>query len=890
MSRAVEIQPCFNRDIVSELSDRATTALLDCSAWAEGDGTQFGTDLPNSQTSTNTGLERYEADSDLLDAIYQGDLATLKELITRFDSSTDTSDLISKAFVTAVSQAPDESLELCLDTGLVNLHQQDEINGRNCLHKAAMVGRLLFVQAGLQSNVSPLARDVYGRIPLHYACMNGHVDITQLLLEAQPDSVDVKDLDMFTALVHSIVNSHISCVKKLLHYSARVDPGLETDQNPLNLACQNASVPIVELLLANNPQIKPDAEGLFPQHLVARFGRDPHLLLSLRHKKADLDQPDKLYAWTPLFHAASEGNVECLKMLLDCGARTDLTDEKGLSAQYYAMWEGHVECMAILATARAQSQSRRPSEDKVSRKSAKATKSIAPNSAEMIPDLSLPPPMVPTRRYGHNFLEGKSLVLIVLEQQGKHTVKFYDESKYPAARLTITPRFSDVLPRNLLLPIQDENKSVTFEIDDVNNFALDFDVFPTFGKKVIAKGSVPPQTIREVGMSSTHYQLALYDPRLRAVGELSLTLQVVTPLGHGGLDKGFELAPFETYWKATSQLESKPSSQVTGSSLSGEYVRVYVQVTRDCEVVVHPNLMFEPLSTKIPVRSLDLSTFRRIGESQNPQHSVSSKLTTALNLQDLHAVHSALRTPFTTLHSILKSLPVDIHVDLHLLLPSREEETSQGLESKPTLNNFVDRVLHTVYHHIRQTRQDQSLMRSIIFTSYNADVCAALNWKQPNYAVLLCNDLGISVREHEDALQTFAYTNCLVDPHSTARVLAHDSPERHATVKSIKEAVKIAQANNLMGLICRARLFEMEPKLVEAIKVAGLVLVADGSRDVFGSTDGVARGVEDTIANKHVREKFRELVAQPLFQSVPEGIDGVLREGGVLKFAETVDV
>src|ERR1700761_1048049 len=43
LQRAVEIQPCFNRDVLRDLSDRATTARLDLEALAEGENITFET-------------------------------------------------------------------------------------------------------------------------------------------------------------------------------------------------------------------------------------------------------------------------------------------------------------------------------------------------------------------------------------------------------------------------------------------------------------------------------------------------------------------------------------------------------------------------------------------------------------------------------------------------------------------------------------------------------------------------------------------------------------------------------------------------------------------------------------------------------------------------------
>ena len=136
----------------------------------------------------------------------------------------------------------------------------------------------------------------------------------------------------------------------MLERSARIDPTSDADHVPLNLACEHGLVDVVELLLKHGARILPDAEGLYPQHLVARSGQTPELLLLLKDYGADLDQADKLYSWTPLFHAASEGNVPCMKTLLEVGVKSSILDEKDLSAMYYAAWEGHLECMRLLSS------------------------------------------------------------------------------------------------------------------------------------------------------------------------------------------------------------------------------------------------------------------------------------------------------------------------------------------------------------------------------------------------------------------------------------------------------------------------------------------------------------------------------------------------------------
>src|SRR4051812_12340630 len=96
---------------------------------------------------------------------------------------------------------------------------------------------------------------------------------------ADQSTIDLIDHDNFTPLIHAIIHGHIDCAQRLLERSARIDPISDADHVPLNLACEHGSVVIVELLLKHGAKILPDAEGLYPQHLVARSGQTPQLLL-----------------------------------------------------------------------------------------------------------------------------------------------------------------------------------------------------------------------------------------------------------------------------------------------------------------------------------------------------------------------------------------------------------------------------------------------------------------------------------------------------------------------------------------------------------------------------------------------------------------------------------
>ncbi|KAI3323698.1 hypothetical protein HD806DRAFT_71552 [Xylariaceae sp. AK1471] len=853
LSRAVEVQPFFNAPVISELSDQATTSLQELGAWADGDNVNFEARAEHIVSSQHLlGTDEGDADSLLLDTAITGNLESLRDLLSRMQAasiSTPTMDIplrerVTRTFLAAVHEAPQASLEVLLETGLVDIRSEDDINERNCVHQAAIYGNQFVLRVGLSAGVEVNRTDVYGRVPLHYASMHGRLDMLETLLQADPSTIDMIDHDNFTPLIHAIIHGHLACVRLLLNASSRLDPVSEADHIPLNLACEHGSIEIVEILLQHGAQLLPDAEGLYPQHLVARSGQTPRLLRLLKQYGADLDQIDKLYGWTPLVHAASEGNVPCLQELLSVGVNPNILDEKDLPAMYYAAWEGHLTCMQLLTPYQ-----------KGKAESPMAMQAIGtlltpigsgsgpvPMSLDVdaIPELELPPPIIPLRRYGHNFLDTKTVVQLSFEENGEQPLVFFHDSKYPAARLTISSKLSDLIPKNIILPFQEDTRLISFQVDNLDTFTLDFDVFPTYGAKIIAKTVALPNTFRASLSSSGRCCLPLFDPRLRAIGQISFNTQVIKPFQGAPL----EITDFETYWKATSQLDQNPTMFVTGSSLSGDFVQLHVQHTSDGIPVVWPTWKIQCGSVDVPVTRLTYDQFTTVTATSPARAQLVS--IPPHGHENIAEVHRLLATAGISLDQALSLLPSSMHVNLQILYPSEDDERRLGLGPTVNTNSFVDAVLAVVFDHAREQRaytlSAPGTVRSVVFSSYNPTLCATLNWKQPNFPVFLCNDLG---RE-----ETMPAPNII---QSSGR-----------RTFSIKEVVRIAQNNNLMGLVCSARLLDMVPALVDAIKSNGLALVVDQSAK-------------------------QQVQADP-FSRVPRGVDGLLKSTGVLCFNESIDV
>lgn len=193
LSRAVEVQPFFNPTVISELSDQVTTSLQELGAWADGDHVSFeGQGRPDHIVSSQhlLGTDEGDADTLLLETTLSGNLDSLRDLLGRMKSAVEPNsamnlslmERVTRTFLASINEAPHESLQVLVDTGLVDVQSEDDINERNCLHQATIYGNAFVLNLGLSKGVAVNRMDVYGRVPLHYASMHGRLDMIDALL------------------------------------------------------------------------------------------------------------------------------------------------------------------------------------------------------------------------------------------------------------------------------------------------------------------------------------------------------------------------------------------------------------------------------------------------------------------------------------------------------------------------------------------------------------------------------------------------------------------------------------------------------------------------------------------------------------------------------------
>ncbi|KAH8118535.1 cyclin-dependent protein kinase inhibitor [Phellopilus nigrolimitatus] len=831
LSRQVEVQPVFNRQLIGELSDIVAQCLLDLTdltVGLSGEGSVVNDMILTHQIA----LERssrmgpyHDLETNLQNAVKAKDERAIRELIRQSDTlhvqpggKTHVTRILWKVIIDA--PAPLADLILSCPSVPFDFQFIDDINGRTCLHEAAMTGELRLVNLCIAKEVQTDRADVYGRTALHYAAMNGHTAVCRRLIVVglHPSSLD---MDNYTPLMYAVLKGNTECVQILLD-EGQADvgpPSAAHDLIPLSLACRVGHIEVVKLLLQHNAKSIPNTNGEYPVHIAAQEGQADICRMLINYE--GWDTPDK------------NGHESCVRVLLELGSR----------AAFYAAWYGHPECPP---------PGRLPLDLELVPLLSVSPTAVLDNSAEidldMIPSLSLPPPIMPYRAYGHNFLDKTCLVHVSIGHPFSHVSKKDaavhlsprmmggPTAQYPHAsplfKLVMTSR-PDITsaPYSVSVPVRDERDCFTFQTASLDNMSLEFSIYPNFGTKTIGRAIALSSMLQ--GSTEVTFVLPILDHHLHVIGEVLFEVRIITPFKGVTLEIG---GAVETYWKSlatpyTSSPLQQPSRMaqpfrtlgsaytspsnhsisgtnghtITLSSLVGDYVHLTVQVTRDLHPVIFNNW-------KLPIAEFDLGvsdvTFAQLMaiSTRAGYHADLARFKTATPSEWHHVLSGAL----FSLKDLMKVLPPSLGLYLDLAFSSSALRKRETLEHGHMLdlNSFVDSVLKAVYH-----SSPLQPRRRIVFGSFSPDICAALNWKQPNYPVFLASECGMR-------------SSC---PPSPTALRPEDVDDRR--LSSISAAVDWAKTNNLLGVFLDADLLTKVPALIQGVKDMGLLLGVYGQRE-----------------------------------------------------------
>jgi ankyrin repeat protein len=250
---------------------------------------------------------------------------------------------------------------------------------RSALMQAASNGHTLVCRELLNNGAEVgLQSDTFGTA-LHLAAAYGHLDVCRLLLDCGADiNGDKHHYACQTPLHGAVTYNHASVCQELLSRGAAVsNGGANFHSTALHVAIEYKHFDIFALLL-ESPEVDIQASPLgrslvqfaasrgqerickllldrgapvdsISPHTAAKYGLDAVLAILLRANIASINEQDR-YGCTALHLAASRGNVNASRALLDHGACLEITDKLGRTPLHRAAERGFVDlCLELIS-------------------------------------------------------------------------------------------------------------------------------------------------------------------------------------------------------------------------------------------------------------------------------------------------------------------------------------------------------------------------------------------------------------------------------------------------------------------------------------------------------------------------------------------------------------
>ncbi|CAG8445539.1 10238_t:CDS:10 [Scutellospora calospora] len=819
------------------------------------------------------------------------DVISLCKIITSVDQRT----LISLLFKACHYKAF-KCIKQLLESGVHILEDDDIINKRSIIHKLVINGGILpqgnviispdissisgnsFLSNDSERTLSlpddseiiscilenlpleysqVLSHDVYGLSPLHYASINGCVEITKILLEylIKTEQFPLNpnfnnhawfDADGYTPLFHAVVHDHVQVVDCILEIGKINDVDLASNvrnisdsQTLLTISCKFGHHLTTELLF--NRGAKPNVvndDGETPLHLASRGGFTNCVEL-LINNNADKEIKLKYYGWTPLFLAGNtldqfisyqlilfkslytkefnfkviEGHAETVKALIKSRANLNIKDEFGWTPYMHAVFRGHFSFKDDL----------RPSREPFL--------SLLVETPQNI--ISQQEVSTKSKFMSGQYLQDQSLIFVTLgttdSRQDISFIEFDDTINPSSTPVSIVIWAKDAAGDKVTidLPVKDKTSidPIMFfaEHENINNFTLIFDIIPTYGtkKQLIGRATVMLSSV-ETYSGPNHTSLIgsvtipIVEPLgLDVIGRIRFRYLVAEPFKHKNLIVSNERACWKSLStkvighrgmgatatvKGSQPYENTLQSFMTAAKHGVEYVEFDCQVTKDLVPVIYHDWNISETGYDIPIYSTTLKQFRNLksnGIDVTP-------------------------TPFTTLAEAFKNVPTNVGFNIEFKYPMIDEAEEFKLPGFYTeLNIFCDTILKCIYENAQG--------RNIIFSSFHPEICAIINCKQPTYPVFFLTDCGVT---------QMADARC----------------------NSVQAAIRFAKFIGLSGLVTNCGPIIEAPGLVKVIRGSGLNLFTYGSlnNNVANTQLQKRAGVDAVIVDSvlEVREGF----------------------------------
>uniref|UniRef100_A0A673YDF4 Ankyrin repeat domain 52 n=1 Tax=Salmo trutta TaxID=8032 RepID=A0A673YDF4_SALTR len=204
----------------------------------------------------------------------------------------------------------------------------------------------------LDNGADPALRNTKGYSAVHYAAAHGNKQNLELLLEMSFNCLgDVESSVPVSPLHLAAYNGHCEALGVLSETLVSLDVRDAGGHTALYLAAQQGHAQCVEVLLSHGASchLKERRRKWTPLHVAASNGQtDCLLMLVNRGEKADVIDIVDIQGQTALMLAALGSHTDCVHILLEKGAGADTADKRGRTALHRAAAMGSEDCVSAL--------------------------------------------------------------------------------------------------------------------------------------------------------------------------------------------------------------------------------------------------------------------------------------------------------------------------------------------------------------------------------------------------------------------------------------------------------------------------------------------------------------------------------------------------------------
>lgn len=224
-------------------------------------------------------------------------------------------------------------------------------NGWNLLHFGAFSSSSLMIAKIMEVvYIDPNAPDRFNRIPLHYACETGSINVVSSLLQLG-SHFSHQDIDGRAPIHFAAMSGNESLVKLLVKLGSPIYINDFSGQNPLHLACSSGSVNTVRFLCNRYKKMmnQDSKNGSTALHYSSSFNSDSNKTITefLLSKGIDVNKQNK-FGITPLHCAAQNGCAKTAGTLTQFGADINVLDKSSRSPLDVAIFGNEKEIVDLL--------------------------------------------------------------------------------------------------------------------------------------------------------------------------------------------------------------------------------------------------------------------------------------------------------------------------------------------------------------------------------------------------------------------------------------------------------------------------------------------------------------------------------------------------------------